>query len=517
MKRRHLITKAALAVITIPAGLIAATLAGNVHAAVPEQLLAKAHTEVLGRLPTQAEWQTGSAAFTSSGCNVTAVRDYLRAFYLSSEYAALGYDNAARVLTLYRGSLNREPDAPGFTNYLGLLNGGTSWSAVVDAVLATPEFVNQVVPLVCGAAASYGWGTAPAIAIPTSGSGFAGGTGAQLQALLNAAPSGATVWLANKALVRVTSPLIIPAGVTLATVGMPGPTRYASLGRVVRAGFFLGESITVRAGGRLDSVWVDGQRGAVPRITLPFLNNGINVSLVGGDVVNSVLSNSGGWTSMQMGTADGTVCTATVTGNLVTSYSSNHNGDFSDGISSYCDDGLLANNQVVDTTDVGIIIFSPSSGASQHSQVRNNVVLAAGNNAYGAYAADGTIGKSQPPSFIGSHFHDNVFWSGGRTHIDIGLVVGTRAWFGTASSTGVGAAFTNNSTGTLSARVASGIAVAGMLDVTVQGNALNVDFAAEASPCPRAVVGASVAAGHASGTIQPYTDALYESCIQTGD
>jgi hypothetical protein len=480
---------------------------------VPTQLIAKTHTEVLGRLPSPAEWQNAVAAFEASGCSAATVRAFVRNAFLSAEYAGRGYGNAASLLTLYRGALNREPDPDGYAYHLGLLDGGTSWTAVVDAVLAATEFTDVLVPKICGTNATYGWGTTPAMVIPTSGTGFTGGTGGDLQALLNATPPGGTVWLAQQAVVKVHGTIVIPSGVTLATIGLPGPSRYASQGRLVREALMVSEMVRLAPGARLDSVWVDGQRSAIVRVSGQG-QPAIDVSVLGGTVVNNTLSGSAGWTTMQLGTADGSVCDAHVAGNLVTSYASLHQGDFSDGISSYCDSGVIENNGVVDTTDVGIILFAPSSGGRQRTEVRFNTVLSAGNSGYGAYAVDGTTGKSQPPDFTGSSVHDNVFWSGGRTHVDIGLAVGTRAWFGSLSSTGIGASFTNNSTGGLVTRVGAGVAVAGMLGVTVTGNVLQVSFADEASPCPQAVVGASVSAGYASGTIQqPYTDALYESCI----
>lgn len=512
MKRRAL-TAIAVAVAGIVSLCAPTTPAAAVPTAVPTQLIAKAYTEVLGRLPSTTDWQSAVAAFDTSGCSAATVRAFVRNAFLSAEYDSRAYDNAARLLTLYRGGLNREPDPDGYSYYLGLLNGGTPWSTVVDAILGAPEFTNTLVPKICGTDPTYGWGGTPAMAIPTSGTGFTGGTGADLQALLNATPAGGTVWLAQKALVRVQGTIVIPSGVTLATTGAPVPSRYALQGRLVREALMTSEMVRLMPGSRLEGVWVDGQRSSILRLSGQGQPS-INVSVLGGTVVNNTLTGSAGWTTMQLGTSDGTVCDATVAGNLVTSYPSLHQGDFSDGISSYCDGGVIEYNGVVDATDVGIILFAPSSGGRQHTDVRFNTVLSAGNSAYGAYAADGTTGKTQPPDFTGSSIHDNVFWSSARTHIDIGLAVGTRAWFGTLSSTGTGASFINNSTGGIVTRVAAGAVVAGMLNATVTGNTLPVTFADEASPCPRAVVGASVSAGYASGAIQqPYTDVLYESCI----
>jgi hypothetical protein len=507
-----------------PAATAARVDADVVADVVPTQLVAKAFTAAWGRLPAASEWKSATREFTTSGCSERSVGRFLRKFYVTPRFDELGYDEASRLLALFRGVLNRDPDQAGLAHYSAALAAGASWPDVVDEFLTSPEFTTELVPRVCGPVPSYGWGSVPAPALPTSGEGFVGGSGAELQVLLNQAPPGSTVWLAQKAPVRVDVPLVVPAGVTLATVGNPGPSRYAAMARLVRNSLFAGEVVRIMPGARLDSVWVDGQRSVIARPPLQG-GTGVNLWVVGGSVVNSLLAESSGWTSIQAGTnvhlderlPDVTgPCHAYLAGNLVTAYASSHDGDFSDGISSYCDNTLIERNQVVDTTDVGIIIFPPSFDGQQRSQVRFNTVVSAGNSGYGAYAADATLGHLDAPDFTGSSVHDNAFWTGGRTHFDIGLAVGTRAWFGSLSSTGIGASFTGNGTGGVGARVAAGVAVSGMSGVTVTGNVLQVDFAEEASPCPRAVVGASVSAGYASGSIQPYADVLYESCITTG-
>ncbi|GAA4632689.1 hypothetical protein GCM10023196_067130 [Actinoallomurus vinaceus] len=66
----------------------------------------------------------------------------------------LAADNDARVLALYRGALNREPDKAGFDNWTGLLNGGMPWATVVDKFFGSDEF-DALVPKICtGATAS---------------------------------------------------------------------------------------------------------------------------------------------------------------------------------------------------------------------------------------------------------------------------------------------------------------------------------------------------------------------------
>jgi hypothetical protein len=149
--------------------------------------------------------------------------------------------------------------------------------------------------------------------------------------------------------------------------------------------------------------------------------------------------------------------------------------------------------------------------ATQVSQVHHNRILNAGNSAYGGIVADPWTGATLTHSFSGTEVYDNTLWTG-LAHIEIVLSLGTRAWFGTISATGTGASFHDNNTGSLAANANTGIAVSGMLNGNVENNNLSLVLGSYGS-CPRDAVAASVSAGYASGTIQPYTDVLVQSCI----
>lgn len=477
-----------------------------VAAAVPAQFVSKMYTEVLGRLPDTGGWTGYLGHFQSNGCNVNTVRQVARAFYVSTEYTGLQYDNAARVLTLYRGALNREPDQGGQDAATAALNGGRPWSQMVDEVLASTEF-SGLAQTICGAGSSYYFGTQPAPSLPVSGGGFGGGTGGQLQALLNATPAGGTVVLAQKAVVRIDSPLVVPAGVTLTTTGTPATNVYALQGRLVRTAFFNSALVQLHSGAKLRHVWVDGQRGAYTNYVL----NAINVQGLGGngtEVSNSRLSNSAGWSTLQVfGAFEGLPCaSATVTGNVITAYSSEHRPFqgrpwWTDGLSIACENATVQHNQIVDATDVGIVLFR-SSPQNQRSQVRFNTVLSAGNSAYGAIGLDGLYDQHTTHQFNGASMSDNVFWTGPDTHFDIGIAVGTRPWFGNRLDPGTGATVNNNTTAGLRAIVGTGIAVSGMLNATVQGNNLLLTVQA-ISNCPHVNLGIDADGYAAGGNFQP--------------
>jgi hypothetical protein len=504
-----------LGVLAVLGVLLPAPAAQAATGKVPGQFIAKIHTEALGRLPDRDEWLQAVSWFQANGCRASTLNAWGRKVYLSGDYLSRGYDPPAELLTLYRGVLNREPDAADFQNRLKARQRGQDFRHTVNSFFSAREFT-RLAKKICGAQTSYSFGNQPALALPVSGPGFQG-TGAQLQALLNATPRGGTVHLAQKAVVRLTAPLVIPAGVALATTGLPEPTRYALMGRLVRSARFKTAAVTLQDGAALDNVWVDGQRGMVG-----FIDDGINVRLLGGDgtrIRNSVITNAAGWSSVQVfGTSEGFPCNAVmVTGNLVTAYSSGHvrgklkHNPWTDGLSISCESTLVQENEIVDATDVGIVLFR-AHPAVQRSLVSFNRILSAGNSAYGAITIDGLQGRGTKPDFRGSVVEANIFWSSPATHFDIGISVGTRAWFGPQADVATGASVATNTTYGIPTRVDSGLAVSGMLDAFVSGNDLTLVLV-DVSRCPTAPVGASVVDGYASGDLQPYTDALYDWCI----
>lgn len=484
--------------------------------AIPAQYVAKMYSEVLGRIPDAGAWQPMLDYFAAVGCSQPTLRDNGRVFYTSAEYANLGYDNAAKILTAYRGILNREPDTGGFFGWLSYLDSGGSFSAMVDAFYGGPEFAS-LVNSICGPSSTYFFGNAPVISIPVSGGGFQG-TGAQLQAVLNSTPPGSTVFLAQKAVVQISSSLVIPAGVILATTGYPDRRQYALMGRLVRAGIFQSAVVKVESGALLRNVWVEGQRGFLGPDTTPGRLS-TNVDVRGGTgtwIYNNRISDTTGWTNLiAIGSAEGIPCGGnTIYWNLVTVYASQHVGSaFSDGLSIACENATVEQNQIVDATDAGIVLFR-AEPAVQRSEVSWNYILNSGNSAFVGVASDHLAVSGV--RFAGALIANNTIWTGPNAHIDIVLLVGTRA-VPYLTGYGSGAAFTNNTTGSFTARTNIGIAVDGMFDAYVLGNNLSTAGIATGIPCPVVTIAASVSAGWASGTIQgPYYDVALDACLTTG-
>jgi hypothetical protein len=504
------------------------------QAAVPAQYIAKMYTETLGRAPDPASWNRALSYFEPNGCNRTTLTKWGAPFFSSAEFQGLEYDNVATALLLYRAILNREPDASGYSHFLGLLDGGTSLETIVSMFFNSTEF-SALLPYICSGD-SYSFatlGSGVAIRLPTSGTGgYDNLTEAQLQALLNSSAEGTAVFLTQQSVVYLTEPLVIPAGVTLATYGLPTPHQHAKMARLVRASGFGRPLVEINLydnpspSGVLKNIWIDGQRGK----SSTYVYGAINIEVHGGNgaaVEENFIDNSLGWSNVHSyGSADGRSCASNIiTNNLITAYPSLHSGgDYTDGLSIGCENSLVQGNQIVDATDVGIVVFT-AAPAIQKSTVAGNTVLSAGNSAFGALAFDPLYTPAYPanPNFSGSSITGNSVWSSPNTHFIIGLAVGSRPWFGTyavingvrsTGNIGYGASATSNSTGGVLTHFGEGITVSGMDSATVQSNTFSATLISQAwTHCPIGNVLASVLAGLASGSLQAHSDIEVNGCM----
>jgi Domain of unknown function (DUF4214) len=492
-------------------------------AAVPTQFIAKMYTEVLGRAPDPQGWSSAVGYFQGGGCDRPHLTNWGSAVFSSAEFSGTQYDPAALTLILYRSILNREPDTAGYRSWLMALEDGRALQSIVSAFFESREFA-ELVPYICnGGSYSFGTlGTGLAIEIPTSQiGGWDHLTEAQLQSLLDSAAPGATVYLQQESVVYLNQPLDIPTGVTLATYGLPGPQRHAVMARLIRASAFAGPMVRINTdnnpnpSGSLKRVWVDGQRAAASR----FVSTAIDIEIYGGveaTVDGNFVSNSLGWSTIHSyGSLDGRVCLSnTITGNVITAYASVHaNQQWTDGLSLGCENSFVAGNQIVDPTDVGIVVFN-AYPATQQSIVTENTVVSAGNSAFGALAFDPLQNRSAgAPSFGGAEISNNTLWSGPNTHFIIGLAVGSRPWF-RSGEVGRGATAIGNTTAGVRTLFGAGIVVSGMESATVQENVFTgAPIPASWTGCATGNVLASVSAGLASGSIQPYRDVMVSGCM----
>lgn len=502
------------AVLVVLAGAILAAQAPPAHAGwAPGQFIAKMYTEGLGRIPDQSGWLGMVNYFASGGCTTSNLRNRGTFIYTSAEFTGLGYSNAEKLLALYRGALNREPDAASFQDRLNRLNAGATWQSIVDEVFSLSEFSSKTSAICSKTTPGYGFGSTPVTALIAPGpTGFQGGSSAQLQAQINATAPGGTVWLAQHAVVTVDSMIDLKQGVTLATWGSPSPRQYAKQARLVRTVKFAGPMIYMRANSKLKNIWVTGQRNVVG-----YQIDARNVDIPGGSgtlVSGNRMENAAGGTNLvAYGTADGVPCSSsTLSSNVVTQYASSHYGNlWSDGFTVACENTAIEDNEIVDATDVAVVLFR-SYPAIQRSKVRNNRILNAGNSSYGGLVFDGWKG-TYVADFAGAEFSGNLIWSGPYAHYDIALSLGSRPWFGAETAMGVGGAMFNNSSGISKVNVDVGVAVSGMTDAYVQGNTLDITFV-NSSPCPGGTRLVASSAGYGSGNIQtPWTDMDVSHCV----
>jgi len=503
------------------------------------QFIAKMYTEALGRAPTQTEWQDWFDYFQpiTRTCSTTTLQEVVEDFYTSQEFNDLGYDRAAALLALFRGALNHEPDEEGFLYYYSGDGATLSWPDTVHHLLYThavysAEFNTLVTDPYIGICknpgdspfyetAPYGWDERqpkhPVLDIRALAYAQPSRTQAELQDDLYAAalPTGTgVVEISPTEVITINgyppnTPLVIPKGVTLKTEGDPSPDHYAQMGRLVRAKFYTETwaIVILYAGSTLSGVWVDGQRGLIggtadPRsMNISILDDGNPPSpITHTTLVENRLSDTiGGSLAQVWGAANGWTCGDVYVGaNLLTEYANRHPRDpnptaklWADGIATECAHTTVEGNTLVDITDVGVVVFRGGLGIVQSSVVRNNVMLNAGNSAFGGFGADPFYTCAQPEfyDFSGTRFEGNIIWTSPTAHVDGVLYAGTYPWkfkcdapYTVSHNTGSGATFMNNMTGnrgscpSCTVRTNSPILASGMFDVAVQCNDLRTEI-----------------------------------------
>lgn len=498
---------------------------------VPGQFIAKMFTEALGQTPPQPRWQEWAGFFQENGCSEVTLRSKVVEIYTGPAYgfAGLYADPAARLLALYRGALNREPDAAGFQAFL---RHPGPWEALVADFLAYygPEFAALSCEICAhpGTApwyeeAIYGWSghyaplTPPTMPVDDCGlppeEVLTVNSEDELRRRLAGATPGQTVYLAQKVVVELSAPVVIPDGVTLATCQtpeqVPTPEHYALMGRLVRASLFEGPLVRISTAGRLDMVWVDGQQAQRGSRLGPAINVWIADygNIPGGQTMltHSRLSDSSGWTQVYApGSYESRLPCANVYigGNLLTGYANDHyGGKHVDGMSIACENTTVEGNRIVDASDVSIVIFRCGAGCVQRSQVRYNTILNAGNSAFGALTVDPLVkGLGLNEEYFQVHIEHNVLWTGPTAHVDVAISLGTRAWYGLLANVGRGpdcgagpcpsVVLADNTTqdpqspAEVTLRCNTPIAISGMRDVCLSGNDLAVETVRTTS-CPR--------------------------------
>lgn len=532
-------------------------LAQSIAAAeVPSQFIAKQYTEALGRAPEAGGWQGATNYFLTSGaCSATSLQAYALSVFGSPEYTNKNYTTAEKVLTAYRAILSREPDASGFAFFSNFLNAGHSVTELVPELIKSTEFAGMVSSICAGGAYNVDGSFKQALDI-----GAGTWTQAQLQACIN---NNQTCSVPPRTVVFLNSPLTIPAGKVLETAGGFDHTMYARQARLVRAadspkGYSpQGILVIMQPGSTVRNIWVSGQRhlnkGSL--VAHPPANRQEdvfpNINYVGGNngTIRGVRSDaplSGTHIATfpvptpAIPTAAGAFSgSITIDNNLTTGYAHKHEADgttipWADGISNHITNAIITNNQIVDPTDVGIVIFGHDNSV-QNSAAWLNTIVHSGPSAYGSLGMDATqCTLSTPCRFTGTGYTNNTIFAGRIQHSDIMLFNGTAAW-GTSSGTQVSCAGTIKGCGTGAqmssnktivgdpnqiVRVQVGINVDGMLNATTSANNLAVipkqPDLLKSKDCfagSTAYIINATGNGHASGNLQPGMNFDIDGCI----
>lgn len=539
--------------------LLALLFSSQCFAEVPSQFIARQYTEGLGRAPDAAGWKRATNRALADSCSAKSLQAIALNVFQSAEYRSKGYLPEEQVLTVYRAILDREPGRGDFDAWVGKIKSGATVATLVRSLVETPEFAS-LKDRICAGTHYESAHKNPPLNVGL-GIGAATWTQAQLESCL---AMNAVCSIPPRTVVELTSTLTIPAGKVLETAGGVGRRMYARQARLVRSGTKPGMLIVMQPGSTVRKVWVDGGRDRFDKAKLPRDANAINnvypnIDYIGGDggAIRGVRSDAPlSGTHIQTypypfpsETAPAAVYAGSVSidDNLTTGYAHSHYSDgtpipWADGISNHINRATITGNDIVDPTDVGIVLFTHNKDR-QASTASNNVIVHAGHSAYGSLGFDAHNCTTVPRTacnFSGRGFTDNLIFAGQTQHADIMLFNGTGPWETGDRATactgerhyncGTGGRMSGNRTilgdGRQRVQVQAGLVVDGMLNALTSRNNLNVipmrqpvDRPASAEvrlACARKgqMVLNAVGAGHASGTLQAGAD--FDSDVNVG-
>lgn len=432
--------------------LCAALTPSLIQAAVPSQFIAKQYTEALGRAPDSGGWQAYTNYFNASGCSQSTLSYMTGQIFSAGEYTSKGYTPEEQVLTVYRAVLSREPDQGGFNNWVTQIkNIGMTAAIMAQQFTQSTEFANLIPAICSGNAYRQDWGQTWPININNNLTVWTDG---DLQGCIN---NNTVCSLDPGRLVLMSNPVTIPTGHTLETKGNPDRKMYARQARIVRYnGNFDHLLVAGRTYGNgtntaIQNVWVNGSGNIYPaiddnpaRVKANIRFESIDANYTG--QIQSVRSDfpyqgthiETGATNNVGGVAvPGTI---NVNNNLTVGYSSHHSYPnkvyppypWADGVSQHIANGTVQGNDIVDPTDVGIVLFGQTGGHVQANTASGNIIVHAGLSAFGSAGLDTTqCDNTTPCQFSGSGISNNTILAGQQQRVDIMLFNGTGPWWST--------------------------------------------------------------------------------------
>ncbi len=475
---------------------------------IPSEYISRVYTEALGRQVAQSDWNEWVDYYKKNGCNATSTRNMTFLIYRSEEFASKPYSTNARVLAFYRGAFSREPTKTELDYWnAAMAQPGADFNQKISKLLESSDYAKRS-QIYCSAKNFALTGRPVAIAGSM--------TSEQLQAKIDAAPAGSTILLPKSQTVWVKKRIILRRGITLTTKdsqGMAGRTAYANMARFVRYSTTdktTGSLIVAMPGSKLQNVWLDGQlwnmkKSAdapgqnvfVTRSNAPTAVSYIRSESASG--AQNILVHNGksrNFSISDRGKRDDLQCTGKISidHNLVINSANTHiRTRWADGIGTRCENSIISDNEIIDASDVAIIVFHGWGLQSQTAQVLRNKIFQAGNDTFGGIVADPlsvrAMGRNYPDclakrsnpdishcDFRGMLFKDNILWTGPDASFVIMASSGTRAWsflWGIGrggASNGLGGEFTNNSTGMSTATVEVPFYISGLYGVTARNN-----------------------------------------------
>lgn len=504
-------------------------LGGASTSKVPAEWIARNYVDALGRLPTTAEW-TFVLASQGTTCNADRLTSVV-SLYNGAEFLSLPYTARERSLAMFRGLIGHDPrsdELDKLTAYQEEKPEGLC--SAIEFLVKSKQFSDHAATICSTSVANYHFEKG----FPAIGSGDALSE-SELRSKLKNAASGDVVELPRGAYVELKSSLVVPSGVTLRTAGMGTEAdrkAYARLARLTRGVGFGDALVQLEEGAHIEALWLDGRVGDFasdpdtsklgPNVfTEPTVKMASSVRYIRSE-------NPSGAQNIRIGSYAGKVCTKEmlVEGNLATNSGNDNRAGgarpiWSDGIFVHCETSLVKNNEVLDPSDVGLILFVSENG-EQHSSITSNRVLSAGNDAFGGLVIDTWTGfrcKFTPCDFSNAGFSDNTLWSGPNTRFVFAISTASSPWsFIPGHGTARGASFLRNTSG--SARIRTQVAFYGahLLDATVSSNwnGTLIDFVGPAGSVPlnTCPIGATlVEAATTSGSFQSSVPGSRTDCI----
>jgi hypothetical protein len=391
----------------------------------------------------------------------------------SQEFNSHHLNNTAIAESLYRALLRRDADPSGLMTQVDYLNRTGNVSGLIRNIAASPEFqsVNFDEKFDKFGIKAFAFNKIRQVDLEDQLKNHRG-----------------DFKLPPQTLIEIERTLKIPSGVRILTD--TSSRHYLNYARFERVNGFDAPMVSLEPGAQIEKIWFDGNTNA-----FKISRSGENLRVEPGGYTSEVKYNRfdspNGYTNIWVvgdngyGNVNGAKSGYTeIAHNFIVGDATTYLTDVADGISNGGNYTEIYGNQILNSTDIGIISFAMSTRSESvpnQSKVYNNLIVNIGINASAALSMDGYFNfeKTRPgdpsgvasKSFEGFQMYNNEVWTGETGRYNVVLAVGTRLWSGndTYTSTG-GEIFNNYSPTDTSINAFYGTIASGALDVSVYNN-----------------------------------------------